>query len=204
MKMKDLDMTSSTAIFAKDAMNKLVINSKTTALVLIDLQKGMLRMPLAPLSADQVVTSARALGDYFRRLGAPVVLVNLGFPGTHDKPQVDFAMSMPQVMPPGWDELGDGLGHAEDMRITKRGWSAFLSTDLDQRLKARGIDTIVIGGIATNFGVEATARDAVGLNYNVIFAKDAMTTLSPQHQDFALGHIFPLIGRVRSSADIIG
>jgi nicotinamidase-related amidase len=184
-------------------MNKLMIDSKTTALVLIDLQKGMLGMPLAPLSADQVVASARALGDHFRRLGVPVVLVNLDYPATREGPKVDFAMPMPQVMPPAWDELVEGLAHAEDTRITKRGWSAFQSTDLDRRLKSRGIDTIVIGGIATNFGVEATARDAVALNYSVIFAKDAMTTLSPQHQDFALSHIFPLIGRVRSSADIM-
>jgi nicotinamidase-related amidase len=151
----------------------------------------------------QVVTSARALGDYFRRLGAPVVLVNVAYPSTHDKPHVDFTIPMPDSMPPAWDEIVLGLGQAEDIRITKRGWSAFQSTDLDRQLKGRGVDTIVIGGIATNFGVEATAREAVGLNYHVIFAKDAMTTLSPQHQDFALSYIFPLIGRVRSSADII-
>jgi nicotinamidase-related amidase len=74
---------------------------------------------------------------------------------------------------------------------------------LDQKLKAKGINTIVIGGIATNLGVEGTAREAVGLNYSVIFASDVMTTFSVQHQDFALGNIFPLIGRVRSSEEIM-
>jgi nicotinamidase-related amidase len=185
-------------------MTKIEIDPKRTALVLIDLQKGIVGMPLAPLSGDQVIASARALCGYFRQRGAPVVLVNVAYPSAQKKPNVDFAMPMPETMPPGWDELVDGLGEQpHDIRITKHGWGAFLSTELDQKLKAKGIDTIVIGGIATNLGVEGTAREAVGLNYSVIFASDVMTTFSVQHQDFALGNIFPLIGRVRSSEEIM-
>ena len=76
-------------------------------------------------------------------------------------------------------------------------------TDLDEQLKKRGINTIVIGGVATNFGVESTAREAMGLNYDVIFASDVMSTISPQHQEFVLNQVFPMMGRVRSSADIM-
>jgi nicotinamidase-related amidase len=184
-------------------MTKIAIDPKSTALVLIDIQKGVAGMPLAPFTGEQVIASARALSDHFRRLGAPVVLVNVAFPSAQDKPEVDFAMPMPDTMPPGWDELGDGLGQPGDIRVTKRGWSAFASTDLDQKLKAKGIRTLVLGGIATNFGVESTAREAVGLNYSVIFASNVMTTFSAQHQDFALRNIFPMIGRVRSGEEIM-
>lgn len=184
-------------------MTKIATDPKSTALVLIDIQKGIAGMPLGPLTGDQVIASARTLSDYFRRRGSPIVLVNVSYPSTQHKPEVDFVMPMPDTMPPGWDELVDGLGQPDDIRITKRGWSAFSSTDLDQRLKAKGIRTIVIGGIATNFGVEGTAREAVGLNYSVIFASDAMSTISAQHQDFALQNIFPMIGRVRSCEEIM-
>jgi nicotinamidase-related amidase len=184
-------------------MTKIAIDPKSAALVLIDIQKGISGMPLAPFTGGQVIASARALSEYFRRLGALVVLVNVAYPSAQHKPEVDFAMPMPDIMPPGWDELADGLGEPGDVRITKRGWSAFASTDLDQKLKAKGIRTLVLGGIATNFSVEATAREAVGLNYSVIFASDVMTTFSAQHQDFALQNIFPMIGRVRSREEIM-
>jgi nicotinamidase-related amidase len=187
------------------AMTKPLIDSKKTALVLIDMQKGIMGMPLAPLSGDQIILSARALADHFRRLRAPVVLVNLAFPTEPSKSKTDVVLPMPPAMPNGWDELADGLEiQTSDIRLTKRGWGAFSSTDLDRKLKGLGVDTIVIGGVATNFGVEATAREAAALQYDVVFASDAVTTLSQQHQDFALQNIFPLIGRVRSSAEIIG
>jgi nicotinamidase-related amidase len=185
-------------------MSKISIDPKSTALILIDLQKGILGMPLAPLSSQQIVGSAHAISAYFRRLGAPVVLVNVAYPSAERKPHVDMSMPMPKDMPSGWDELVDGLGQQPtDIRITKRGWSAFQHTDLDEQLKKRGINSIVIGGVATNFGVESTAREAMGLNYDVIFASDVMSTISPRHQEFVLNQVFPMMGRVRSSADIM-
>jgi nicotinamidase-related amidase len=185
-------------------MNKITVDPKSTALILIDLQKGIMGMPLAPLSSQQIVGSAHAIAEHFRHLGAPVVLVNLAYPSAEHKPNVDMPMPMPKDMPPGWDELVDGLGQQPtDIRITKRGWSAFQHTDLDKQLRNRGIKTIVIGGVATNFGVESTAREGMGLGYDVVFASDVMSTISPQHQEFVLNQVFPMMGRVRSSADIM-
>ncbi len=90
-----------------------------------------------------------------------------------------------------------------DVLITKRHWSAFTRTDLEQQLSERHIDTIVIGGVATNFGVESTARDAAGLGLNVVFAENAMTSLAPSLHQFAIEHVFPRIGRVRTTNQIL-
>ena len=92
---------------------------------------------------------------------------------------------------------------AGDIVITKNNWSAFSGTNLEEQLRAKGIKTIVIGGIATNFGVESTARSAAGLGFNVVFVEDAMTTISADAQQFALANIFPRIGRVRSTGEVL-
>jgi nicotinamidase-related amidase len=61
---------------------------------------------------------------------------------------------------------------------------------------------VVLGGIATNFGVESTARSATDLGYAVVFVEDAMTTVSPELHAFAVQQLFPLMGRVRSAAEV--
>ena len=87
--------------------------------------------------------------------------------------------------------------------ITKRQQSAFYGTELDLQLRRRGIATVVISGVATNFGVEATARDAHNLNYAVVIAADACSSVAPTLHEFAIAKILPRIARVRSSSDII-
>ena len=79
---------------------------------------------------------------------------------------------------------------------------AFTDTGLDQQLRRRGIKTLVLGGLVTNFGVESTARAARDLGYDVVFAEDAMSTVSAEMHRFAVGQIFPYLGRVRTSSEI--
>ncbi|BAX92197.1 hydrolase [Mycobacterium shigaense] len=184
---------------------KIALNPTTTALVLIDLQNGIVNMPLAPSTGHQVINVARQLADYFRKFNAPVVLVNVTYP-INRRPVTDTPMPpLPELMPPGWDSIVAELGeHDSDIRVTKDGWGAFASTQLDNELRIRGISSIVLAGIATNFGVEQTAREALQLGYEVICVPDAMASLSKAHHDFAIQHIFPLIGRVRTSSEILG
>ena len=70
----------------------------------------------------------------------------------------------------------------DDMRINKFRFGTFVdgSSDLHQRLRARGIDTVIITGCATNICCKSTARDAMMLNYKVLFVSDATAT----HTDF--------------------
>jgi nicotinamidase-related amidase len=106
--------------------------------------------------------------------------------------------------PAGWDELMPELAQAPgDLLVTKRQWGAFYGTALDLELRRRGITTIILCGIATNFGVESTARDAWERNYALVFAEDAMAGMSPGAHEFAIKTIFPRLGRIRRTGDIL-
>ena len=89
-----------------------------------------------------------------------------------------------------------------DLVILKRQWGAFFGTDLELQLRRRGLNTIILCGIATAFGVESTARDAYERGFEQVFAEDAMTSRTAESHTNAIVNIFPRIGRVRSTAEI--
>ena len=184
----------------------LKLDSRTTALVLIDLQKGIMGHELAPHPAGQVTKIGSELADRFRKVGAPVVLVNVGFAGDF-KDALSQPVDQPFAMPPGgfpenFSELVDGLAKPGDILVTKRQWGAFHGTELDLQLRRRGIQTIVLGGVATNIGVESTARQAWEHGYAVILAEDATSGLSGEMHSFAVNNIFPRISRVVKSTEL--
>ncbi|MBU2654919.1 hydrolase [Acidomonas methanolica] len=176
---------------------------RTTALVLIDLQSGILALPTAPKPSSQVLEGGKSLASRFRAAGAAVVLVRVAFapdyadapPGAVDQPLGGSNGGLPA----DWARLAEGLEAPGDIVITKRQWGAFTGTELDLQLHRRGIRTIVLGGIATNFGVESTARHAWELGYNVVIAEDLCTSLSAELHDVAIRSIFPRIARVLDS-----
>ncbi len=178
----------------------------TTALVLIDLQKGIVSRPMAPRSGTEIVDRASKLAKRFRSAAAPVVLVNVSFAkdfGDAVRVPVDSPMQLPPGgIPDDFAELADGLAAPTDIRVTKHQWGAFFGTDLDVQLRRRGIKTIVLGGIATNIGVESTARQAWERNYELVIAEDITATFSAEMHDFAVTMIFPRISRVAKVADI--
>lgn len=181
------------------------LDPRATALVLIDLQKGILDRPLAPRSGRDVLSAARALAERFRMAGAPVFLVRVAFADDFaDAPhrKVDQPLTRPEGWPSGWSELAEGLAEPGDIVITKKQWGAFYGTDLDLQLRRRGVGTTVLGGVATNFGVESTARQAWEYGYDVVLAEDLCATHSPDLHDMAIHHIFPRIARVMRSAEV--
>ena len=183
----------------------LALDSKTTALVLIDLQHGILGMPLQPHSADAVVKTSGGMAEAFRERHTKVVYVRVDLnnllPLTVDRSHRDpSAPPFPAIA----SELVPAAGFQEsDLLITKRHWSAFGQTELEDTLKKLGVTTIVLGGVATNFGVESTARHAVAAGFQVVIAEDACTTLEAEAHTFAVEKIFPMIGRVSTSQEII-
>jgi nicotinamidase-related amidase len=184
----------------------LELDPKTTALILIDLQKGIMSHELQPYPADRVTKAGSTLADTFRKAGAPVVLVNVGF-AKDFKDALRQPVDQPFAMPPGgfpenFSELIDGLAKPGDILVTKRQWGAFHGTELDLQLRRRGIQTIVLGGVATNMGVESTARQAWEHGYAVVLAEDATTTFSAEMHTFAFEHIFPRLGRVAKADEI--
>jgi nicotinamidase-related amidase len=177
-----------------------------TALVLIDLQRGITTFPAEPHSAAAVIANAGQLADAFRAVGAPVILVRVATsPDGGDRlhSPVDEAQVRRQV-PPDFAEIVAELGPREsDIVVTKRQWGAFYGTDLDLQLRRRGIVTVVLGGIATNYGVESTARDGYERGYELVLVEDAMSARSAADHAFACERIFPRLGRLCRTADVL-
>jgi nicotinamidase-related amidase len=174
----------------------IALDPKTTALVLIDLQNGILGRKLAPISGDELVARGKALAQRFRAARARVVLVNAVPKLDGPERQVDEPSALPRVLPAGFADLAPGLAEPGDILITKSTWGAFFRTDLDAELKSRGIRTIVLGGVATHIGVEATARQAWELGYELVIARDATTSGAIEPHEATVRHIFPRIARV--------
>jgi nicotinamidase-related amidase len=179
---------------------------KKTALVVIDMQRGIVGMPLAH-PVEGVVANVAALAGAFRAHHQLTVLVNVRFAEDFAdalRPRADVAP--PAGAPaPDFAVLIDEL-HADskrDLLITKHQWGAFYGTELDLQLRRRGITGIVLCGIATSIGVESTARSAYEHGYNLSFAVDAMTDRTLEAHENAVQRIFPRIGEVGATAAVI-
>jgi len=179
----------------------------STALVLIDLQEGILAYPVSPHPASAIVERATKLVNGFRTAGGVVVFTRVVYSPTFAdalQQPVDRPLPGSSSLPDNWAAFPPALQiSANDVVIDKRNWGAFYGTDLDLQLRRRGIKTIVLGGIATNMGVESTARDAWERNYHLIFAEEAISSMSEDMHNFALSTIFPLIGRVRKVQEVV-
>lgn len=186
-------------------MDELKLDPARTALVLIDLQNSNVGRELAPHSAEDVVGNCVLLAQEMRERGGLVVYVRVLVNELAQLP-ADAPLRPPgaPAAPPDASTLAPEAGvEAQDVVITKRQWGAFYGTELDQLLRRRGIDTLVMGGIITNFGVESTARAAFDRSYQLVFAEDAMSGAEAEAHEFAVRTIFPRMGRVRSTHTLI-
>ncbi len=191
---------------ANQVTDKLQLDMKKTALVVIDMQKGIVGLQGAPYDSKTVLANVVKLADLFREKEAFVVLVNVGSRDGKDmlRPLTDQPSALAGERPSDWAVIVPELGpKATDHLVTKHQWGAFFGTDLDLQLRRRGIDTIVLCGIATSIGVETTAREAYQHNYQQVFAEDAMTALNAEEHYHTLKYIFPRIGKIRKTDDII-
>jgi nicotinamidase-related amidase len=171
-----------------------------TALIVVDLQKGLVgAAPQAVL--DAVAERSAALAKTFRARGLPVALVTVdgAAPGRTEQPSRQTG-----GVPPGFTDLLDALDRQPgDILVTKRTWGAFATTDLEARLRALGVTQVVVTGVATGTGVEATARQAYEAGFNVTLAIDAMADPRPGAHDHSVAHVFPRLGETGRAADVI-
>jgi nicotinamidase-related amidase len=170
-----------------------------TALILIDLQKGIVALPTAQPTAPAVKLGSE-LAAAFRKRGLPVVLVNVAgaAPGRNEQPRHGAAPAA------DWAELVPELDRQQgDILVTKRTWGAFMHTDLEAQLRERGVTQVVIAGVATSIGVESTARQAYELGFNVTLAIDAMADLNAESHANSIARIFPRLGETGSTQQII-
>jgi nicotinamidase-related amidase len=176
-----------------------------TALVLIDLQKGITRLPTIHPAAAVLANTAR-LAARFRVLRLPVVLVRVAYSANEaDRLRLRVASARSTgPLAPDYSELENGLDQqASDILITKRQWGAFFGTDLDLQLRRRRVTGIVLAGIATSLGVESTARQAFEHGYNVTIAVDAVTDLNADAHARSLDWIFPMLGELGTTDEIL-
>lgn len=162
-----------------------------TAVVLIDLQRRIVDLPTAPHTGPEVVERCLALADAARDTGATVVVVRANRPG-------------PDPQPPGSELLPEVGPRDGDVAVVKHSWGAFHQTGLDAILRDRGVDTLVIGGLVTNFGVEQTARIGEEIGYRVVLPHDAMSGLDAYAHEFAVDYVFRRLGTVCTTAEAIG
>ncbi|MFD7133543.1 isochorismatase family protein [Streptomyces sp. NPDC059894] len=166
----------------------LTLDPTRTALVLVDLMDRIVALPLEPRKGTDVLDAAGELADAFRAAGALVVLVRVERPGVADQP-------------PGSD-LVHGLLRDGDVEVVKRTVGGFQGTGLDDRLRRHGVTTLVFGGIATNLGVESTARAAADLGYGLVFVEDAMAALTGAEHEASVRLDFPRLGTVVRAGEV--
>ena len=179
------------------------LHPEKTALVLIDLQNMIMSRDTKPYSTREVMDRSRAMADAFRAKGAPVVFVRVAMDDFLDLPSDEHA-SFPKDVPAKASEIAVDAGmRSGDLLITKRHWGAFAQTGLERELRDRGVETVVLAGVATNFGVESTLRQGTGLGFGFVVVEDACATFSAEMQNFAFTAIFPRLSRVRSTQQIL-
>ncbi|MFE7354659.1 isochorismatase family protein [Streptomyces sp. NPDC057543] len=153
-----------------------------TALVLIDLMERIVGLPLEPRTGDAVVDAALTLAGESRAVGAPVIAVRVERPNVTEQP-------------PG-SELVASVAELADAVVVKRTIGGFYGTGLHELLQQRGVDTLVFAGIATNLGVESTARAAADHGYDVVFVEEGMAALTAEEHEAAISLNLPRFGDV--------
>jgi nicotinamidase-related amidase len=186
-------------------MPSLQLDPTKTALVVIDLQRGITAAQAAPHSTADVIERSGRLAKRLREKGGLVVYVRVDMLNVLQLP-VDAPMRDPNAPPPPVSamELVPEAGSQDgDVFITKRHWGAFAGTELESRLRERGIDTVILTGISTNIGVESTARQGTGLGFAFVIVEDACSSRDAEMHRFAFEKIFPRLALVRKTDEII-
>jgi nicotinamidase-related amidase len=169
------------------------------ALVVIDLQKGIVSVPTVHPVGEIIGRTAR-LARAFRERGWPVVLVNVtgAAPGRTDagRPRLSLSGDWAELVPELEQQPSDHL-------ISKERWGAFLGTELDQYLRERGMTQIFLTGVSTSAGVESTARSAYDLGYNVVLVVDAMTDRNADAHSNSIERVFPRLGETETTDNVL-
>ncbi|OCW56394.1 cysteine hydrolase family protein [Hoeflea olei] len=147
-----------------------------TALILVDVQKAFLEWEAGGMrrnNPDALANITRLLAA-FRRAGAPVIHIR------HASREAGSALNPEK---PGYAPIDEAREIAGEAVIVKHVNSAFIGTDLEDRLRRDGIATLVIAGITTNHCVETTTRMAGNLGFDARLVGDACYTFDRRGHD---------------------
>jgi nicotinamidase-related amidase len=172
------------------AVTMVELDPRRSAVVLIDLMPRIIALPTEPHSGADVVRRCLELAAAVRASGGLVVFVRVERPGV-------------PVQPPGSELAAECAPEPGDVEIVKHTIGAFHETGLNDVLRSRDIQTVLLGGLVTNFGVESTGRAADEHGFSVVFVSDAMAGLHEHAHTFAVDYIFPRLGSVSTSAEVL-
>jgi ureidoacrylate peracid hydrolase len=190
-----------------------------TALVVIDLQHAFMNDAVGHAvvpSARDIVPAVNRLAAAVRQSGGGVFWVQM----THNDSCLDdwsvaFEISTPEMREKRISALSEGgLGHqlwpdldvrSEDEIVKKYRYSGFLpgTSDLTDRLRARGFDTVLITGTVTNVCCESSARDANMMNFRTVMVSDGNAALTQAEHDASLTAFYATFGDVMDTDMII-
>jgi nicotinamidase-related amidase len=171
------------------------INPRRTAALCIDLQNCFVEnSPIAAPDGLAVVANLNRLAGECRKAGGTIVWTRHVVRPDHSNLGI-LGRTVPPVRAGVIDDGSDGAAlhravqvEPGDIILAKPQFGAFQSTELESILRARNIDTVIIGGIATNFCCETTAREAHGREFNVVFLSDGTATFDLPSVEGALIH----------------
>ena len=189
------------------------LSPSQTCLVMWDFQKGLAGKAL---NASSVIESAQQLVKAADRNGIPVFWSRHVLPPLHlmtgpfqlflmKKQKVDHPDKLSPAMQAGMEETEfvDGLAPApHHIVIEKSQPSLFVDTSFDLLLKKLGVRTLVLAGVATDIGVEFTARHAAALGYFSVIAEDATGSYTSQAQERSIAFLRSWICPVEEVAEI--
>ena len=187
-----------------------------TALIVVDVQndfchsQGSFSKRKAELSPIQkkVVPSLISFISQYRQFNLPIIFIRTVHSDWTNSPSWlgrmgGAAQKFPVCLPDSWGaEFYEVEPKNTDCIVTKHRYSAFVGTDLNLILRSKGIETILLTGVATNICVETTARDGFNLDYNVILVEDCCGAYIAEEHASTLTNISKYFGIVTDSKTI--
>lgn len=193
------------------------LNPKTTALVVVHMQKDVVNADGAfggffaeqAVKVDVVGVTGKVLAAA-RSAGATVVYTRVAWqPGLADLYVNSPILGIVQqsgCLVEGSDKaeiLPELTPEDTDLVVTHQRVGGFSASQLDVLLRGRGIDTLLFAGVATNFSVEGTARQASDLGYRTVIVSDACSAADQATHDASIGSL-GLLAEITSAADVVG
>ncbi len=177
------------------------------ALLVVDMINGFTD-PACPLGSDcpDVVAANARLVDAFHAAGLPVVFTTVVY---HDDTQARVFRARIEalnVLTPGsqWVQLDPALDFREgDVLLEKQWASGFHRTDLDARLRALAVDSLVVTGLTTSGCVRATVVDGLQYDYPVVVPREAVGDRNPDAHEANLFDMHAKYADVQSLEDVL-
>jgi ureidoacrylate peracid hydrolase len=163
-----------------------VVDPRRAALIVIDMQNDFCDPERTPMSVPMLPRLKAFIADA-RRAQVRVIFAQVLHDESNESDVWNERPRHPAVLgTPGADFHPDFVPLTDDYVIEKTRYSAFIRTNFEADLRAMGIETLIMTGIATNVCVESTARDAYQRDFRVVMVEDCCATMSQEAHEATL------------------